>query len=164
MTELQPYNSDEVAKQVWHLRKGGMGWEDIRDRVAEDYGSVLTLRQIADMYRDYLVVVTQMFSPEDRKQELAIELERLNDLHGAFWTHALAGDKDAAKVVLDVARSRHKLLGLDLADAANKSVQQAVLIIGDDKAEWIAALANGRNQHSLPGPAGDDGEDTEEER
>jgi hypothetical protein len=43
----------------------------------------------------------------------ALELDRLDALHAAFWHQAMAGDIDAAKILLAISGQRRRLYGID---------------------------------------------------
>lgn len=50
--------------------------------------------------------------PDFRARIMHLDLERLDRLHNAFWTAAINGDAEAAKICLRVTDHRDRLLGL----------------------------------------------------
>jgi len=165
--EVVPYEPDSLHTAIWHMRKMGMSWDAISDEISSQYEDVqVSPTQVASAYRHYMAQMTQLYGPEERTQTLALELERLNDLQNAAWPMAMRGEKDAIKSVLDVMKQRHRILGLDQADGSDPNVVNNVLVIGEDKAAWLEALAHGKGDGpvSLPGPTRDDEEDIEEGR
>lgn len=77
----------------------------------------------------------------------AVETQRLDQLHAAYWSKALAGDIDAFKAVLSVHDRRSRLLGLAAAppistvsDAEMAEVLSALLADPDlrgEAAKWV---------------------------
>lgn len=163
MTEMQKYDKQGAMRTIWHARKSGQNWDTIQDTVATDHGVVIPTNDLAVMYRAYMLQLLDTYGADSREQDLAMELERLNDIQAAFWPAALAGDEKAATVVMNIMKIRHRITGMDALDPSDTTIQQRVLIIGDNKDDWIAALAQGKaNRPVLAGPVRDDSEDTKE--
>jgi len=154
---VERYDVEQVSRRIWHSRKIGMNWDDIRDDVNVTYNLDLTAQRIAMLYRERMVHLSTNYGAEDTIQELGMELERLNDLQNAHWAEAVSGDINSTKMVLDVMKQRHRLLGLDQLNAADALVQQTVLVIGQNKDEWVEALSHGKNRGVImPVPPRDD--------
>jgi hypothetical protein len=94
----------EKEQEVVKLRRGGMTWDMIAQRVG--YASPSSARQAFE--RANLRVIR-----DDVEALRVLEEDRLDILQTAYWGKALAGDLQAAQYVLKVAESRRKLLGLD---------------------------------------------------
>ena len=157
MSNMVPYDVEQVSRRIWHSRKIGMNWDDITDDVRKTFSLNLTPQRVAAIYRDRVNHVTTTYGMEDNHQELGMEIERLNDLQQAHWDEAVMGDINHTKIVLDVMKQRHRLLGLDQLNAADSLVQQTVLVIGQEKDDWVTALAHGKNNRTIvPVPPRDD--------
>jgi len=138
----EDYNPDDVAQRIYHLRKIGETFPDIRKYLDHD-GIELSLSQVVGLFRGFQKSLAQAYGPEDREQLLGMELERLDELQKAWWNEATQ-EVAAAKLVLDISKQRSRLLGLDIPDGTDKNVQQTVLIIGDDKRSFMEALQQGK--------------------
>jgi len=161
--EIEKFDPESLQRSVWHMRKMGMSWDAIATQINETYESELNAVQIATVYRTYMSSMVQVYGPEDRAHALALELERLNDLQESVWPIAMRGDKDGVKSALDIMKQRHKLLGLDMVDGSDKQAVANILIVGEDKVQWMEALDHGRASGTImPGAVEDDEEDTEE--
>lgn len=139
----EDYDPDDVAQRIYHLRKIGESFPDIRKYLDHD-GIALSLSQVVGLFRGFQKSLATAYGPEDREQLLGMELERLDELQRAWWTEAQT-EVAAAKLVLDISKQRSKLLGLDVPDGTDKNVQQTVLIIGDDKRSFMEALQQGKD-------------------
>ena len=53
-------------------------------------------------------------SPEMRRQALALDLERLDQVQSVFYERAMDGDAASAAIALKVSERRAALLGLDV--------------------------------------------------
>jgi hypothetical protein len=62
----------------------------------------------------------------------ALEAARLDALQVAFWRKAVAGDVEAAKVVLRIFERRARLLGLDVQPGATLETNVAVILRWSD--------------------------------
>lgn len=142
------------AQRIYHLRRSGMSFPEIAKMVDREH----QVNWIMEMYRAYATQLSQQFTGNERRMLAQIELDRLDALQFSWWEMAQLDDK-AAGVVLKVMAMRQKLLQLDMPDPSDRNVQQTVLVIGNDKQEWMAALEHGRNLHSR----GRDDEDEAEE-
>lgn len=139
----EDYDPDEVAQRIYHLRKIGDTFPNIRISLAHD-GIDISLSQVVSLFRNFQKSLSEAYGPEDREQLLGMELERLDALQQAWWSEARE-DVKAARLVLDISKQRSRLLGLDIPDGTDKNVQQTVLIIGDDKRSFMEALEQGRD-------------------
>lgn len=71
---------------------------------------------------------------------LTQELARLDELQDRWWSMATLGDKDAAKIVLDVMKQRARLLRLDRSDKVTSS-QTIVITSTEDMAAELRRIA-----------------------
>jgi hypothetical protein len=76
-------------------------------------------RLAVDLYVQRIAI---KLTPEDRRQALQLEVDRLDALQAAFWTTAIKGDRHAADVVLKVIARRCKVLGFDKPDESTAPV------------------------------------------
>lgn len=161
--EVEKYDRDLVARQIWHSRKIGHSWDDIVEEIEMNHGVRLTHAHLANLYNTHHAALSSMVSAEERQQRLMIALAQLDELQSAHWNQAVLGDPVSSKFVLDVLKERHRILGLDRADGTDTAIQQTVLVIGQNKDEWVEALTHGKNNRVImPGVARDDGSDAEE--
>lgn len=176
--ELMSYDPEMAAQQIYHLRRAGKSFEAIRLEL-QGFDWFLSLSQVVSLFRSFQKSLTEAYGPDDRAQLLALELERLDELQASWWRaattipidddpdHIRVPNDKAAAMVLNVMRTRHKLLGLDIPDGTDKNVQQTVLIIGEDKRSFMEALeqgkVTGRNPRSILAGQSPDDEDVAEE-
>lgn len=128
--------------QIYHLRKGGKTFSEI---YRDYYQGILNYDQMVALYRSTLTKMARSYGLEERQQMLMLELDRYDALQDAYWTDALAGDKDAAKLVLQTMAQRARVAALDQVTAADKTMTQNVLIISGEN--YQEALDHAR---SLP--------------
>lgn len=171
MTEIVPdwgETPDELANRIYHLRKIGVSYPQIRVMLKHD-GVEMTIAQLTGLYRDYMVSIAQAWGPEERDHIRMLEMERLDELQASHWTTATSGGPDsfkATEVVLKIMAQRQKITGMDIAIAADKTTVNTLLIVGEDQSSFIEALTNGKT--SAPVAAGvtgrprEDDEDEEE--
>ncbi|MCD2116737.1 MULTISPECIES: hypothetical protein [Rhodococcus] len=93
------------AQRCLELRREGHTWQEIADQLgyADRSGARKAVERLLDR--------TEFESVDEYR---VLESDRLDALHAAYWTAALAGDLDAAKLVLRISAQRCRLLGLDL--------------------------------------------------
>lgn len=93
------------AQQCLELRREGHTWQEIADRLG--YADRSGARKAAQRLLDR----TEFESVDEYR---VLESDRLDALHAAYWTAAMNGYLDAAKLVLRISAQRCRLLGLDL--------------------------------------------------
>ncbi|MGN6610121.1 MAG: hypothetical protein ACTHMS_24325 [Jatrophihabitans sp.] len=76
---------------------------------------------------------------EQRRLAFRTELDRLEDLHAAYWPQALQGDVVAAHMVLKAAGLRMKLQGLDRPVPEDRTDGE-VLVVAGTEAEYVEQL------------------------
>ncbi|EHK82144.1 hypothetical protein [Rhodococcus pyridinivorans] len=93
------------AQRCLELRREGQTWQEIADQLgyADRSGARKAVERLLDR--------TEFESVDEYR---VLESDRLDALHAAYWTAALAGNLDAAKLVLRISAQRCRLLGLDL--------------------------------------------------
>src|SRR5215467_1647177 len=80
-------------------------------------------------------------SPEMRRQVLALDLERLDQLQTVFYERAMEGDAASAAIALKVSERRAALLGLDVpASVRGDPVQLTIQAAPETSTERISRL------------------------
>lgn len=153
--------SDEIehydpVEQIYHLKKAGRSFREIAKEVDLPAAACMKL------YSSYMTELAQGISSEQRDIDLQMELERLDALHNAYWDHAISGDLKAAEFVLKVGAQRGKFQKFDALSPTDTQQIANILVVGGTKEDFIKALAEGRGELPVAGPAQDDGKDTEE--
>lgn len=123
----------EAAYEAHRLRVSGMPWRDVA-RLA-GYATETSAQLAVQAYLQRAVLER---SKEQRAAALATELDRLDELHYAYYRQALGGDLDAAKFVLSVSAQRAKYEGLEVRDDAPET-RRTIVITGSSE-EYIGRL------------------------
>lgn len=94
----------EKAARVINMRKAGIPWEVIAQRVG--------FKDKSGAYRCYERAIKELVQEpaEDLRQ---LELSRLDDLHVALWKAATEGNHGAIDKILRIMERRARLTGLD---------------------------------------------------
>lgn len=137
MSELVP--TDPEA-QVYHLRKSGMSFLDIAERLA------ISSAEAIAAFRRYTVTLAASYSLDERQALVQLELERLNDLQAAVWAPATAGDRASIETALKIMAHRSKLLQLDAVTPVDNQQVQNILVVGGDQETFLEALRAGRKK------------------
>lgn len=152
------YDPNEVASQIYHLRKAGVSFTEIH----QDYmKGVVSYDQMISLYRSFEVKMAQSYGTDERRQMLFLELERLDALQQAVWVPAISGDLKAGAQALNVIKTRIGLLQLDQLAATDKNAVNAIVLVGGEQRDYIEALRHAR-QIGV-GSHGRDDEDGSEE-
>jgi len=107
-SELSPARAQSALRrqQALALRRRGLGFREIGEQLG------ISTSGAHKCVRTALTEVRQKYQ-EDAAELIELEKERLDTLQAAYWPDALAGDVQAAHVVLACTAQRRKLLGLD---------------------------------------------------
>lgn len=149
-----------LGERVYHLKVGGLSMMEISVRLKTP------IMDCAREFRAFQLNLVKVADLETRPQAVAMEMDRLDRLQSAHWKAATEdhdelvtigrGDQatsvmvtkppsiDAAKMVLAVMAQRAKLNGWDQLPPDDQAVTQTILVIGQNQAEYIAALQEGR--------------------
>lgn len=115
------------------LRLSGKTWKEIAEQTG--YSSpVLAAAAVAT----YLQRTALEQSETARREQLQLELDRLDAVQFSWWAAALTGDEKAANVVLKVMAQRARLLGLE--DHDKMATTTRTVIITGTPAEQVAQL------------------------
>ena len=128
---------------VHRRRIAGATWQEISEELFGNLSVVYPVEELHREYNEYLSQIRETTSKANLQQQ---ELDRLDMLHNAIWAEAINGDDRAINTLLKISAQRSKLLGLDLPDPTDSTVQAQVLILGNDQRAWMEALAEGKAQ------------------
>lgn len=147
-------DAPEDAKAVYHLRLGGLDFDEIGERlhISPDRAIVL--------YRERVTRAAQVMGGDERRMVADTELARLDALQEPYWLSATSGELDAARFVLEIIKTRVKMLNLDAPDK-NAAAVARVLVVGGTQEQFMEALSAGRYEH-VAGLNGEDGSDHKE--
>lgn len=137
-------NPEVVAREqeVVRLRRGGLTWDMIGDRL----GIHLTTARAA--YERALKRVVQ----EDIEEIRKLEGERLDIAQAAIWETVLKGDNTSINTLIRIMERRAKLLGLD---QPIKIQSEVITYDGDNvRAELARIVANANSRTPLSLGAG----------
>lgn len=165
MRAIDLVDNDEMPleEKVYHLRLGGLSIPEIAGRLG------ISKVRCATLYKDYLTELSKLAELEDTDARLMVEKDRLDTLMQAYWHSATEPHEamvtvgkgadaymekmevdpslDAAKFVLAVMAQRAKLEGFDQLNPVDTQTVHQVLVVGNDTAAFLAALASGRDEH-----------------
>ena len=112
-------------------RQGKPLWE-----IAEDLGLPESTTRAA--LKRAMAEAADLIDDASKRELLAMEVDRLNQLQSAQWGNAMNGDTRAADTVLKIIDKRTKLLGL-IDEDDTSATMQTVVVTGDSTA-YIDAL------------------------
>lgn len=134
-------NAAERARQAINLRKQGWSLEAIREACgyADRSGPFYAIKRALDHYNA---------GPTEALRTM--ESWRLDDLLKAFYTKALAGDTEAAGIVLRCIHQRSKLYGLEMDPVMVPDVQ---VVVREVNPGYLGTLLNEPSQEASNGHA-----------
>jgi hypothetical protein len=128
----KPHPDAELANQVLSLRRAGIAFDVIADRLD------LTPTAAKGLF-------DQALSAYDPEFQRALETDRLDRLHAAVWPKALKGELDAVDRVLRLSERREKVSAVpklnehSLREAFDRSASTSEDVVGDLDAALVAA-------------------------
>jgi hypothetical protein len=142
-------NKQERMRQAWELRKAGVSYDDIAQRLG--YSSK------AGAYNAVKSIMQQV-TQETGKELQTLHHERLNTMLMMAWRNAQQGDMKAIDTVLRIMERQATMSGID---APKQSTTNHVLFVGGDESDYIAALQQAAMEQAAleAGPLPDDIED-----
>jgi len=140
-------NPLDTMELVRKQRLAGRSWEDIAEEMYGDLGQGLEMSQ--RLQQEYAQYLERHYDQSSRQSKIAQEVARLDAMHAALWDKAMDGDVPAINSVLNISKQRAKITGIDLPDPTDKTVTAQVLVIGNDQAEFMAALKAGRESKQI---------------
>lgn len=127
-----PSHSQTSAELAYEAKMQGRSLSDIGLELG------MSPQSVNNLIQGQMTMEAQFYSAEERKGLLAMEIARLDRLQSAAWEAALMNDPKSMDAVLKIIDKRTKLLGLDVPDAKDASVQ--VLVIGGMEKDYVEAL------------------------
>ena len=121
------------AVQAYLMKQAGHTLREI----ADDLGYA-TDEEVAHAIKERLKTEAKHITSAGRAGLLQLEIDRLEALHKAYWRGALAGDREDAKFVLQVADRLIKLTQLDSLDTATQ--QARVLVVSGSEQDYVEKL------------------------
>lgn len=146
-TSPKRINAQERMRQAWELRKAGVSYEDIAERL--NYSS----RSAA--YKAVKSVMDRV-TTETGKELRTLHTERLNTMLMVAWREVQQGDLRAIDVAMRIMERQAAMGGID---APVQTVQHNhVMVVGGSESDYIKALQEAaKAQAELEaGPVGDD--------
>lgn len=154
---------ESISWYVYQLRRRGVPFTDIPDRVMADYGVYLSRNDVEGLHRRAMASLPMAMTPEERSKARALEMERLDALQDAAWDGAMQGNRTDIQSVLDVIKMRAQIFEFDAHDGTDPASQLNVLIVGEDKQAFINALSQGRESRQIMAGRDEDDEHGDEE-
>ena len=144
-------NKQERMRQAWELRKAGVSYDDIAQRLG--YSSK------AGAYNAVKSIMQQV-TQETGKELQTLHNERLNTMLMMAWRNAQQGDIKAIDTVLRIMERQATMSGID-APKQTSSTTNHVLFVGGDEGDYILALQQAADAQAAleAGPLPDDIED-----
>lgn len=140
-----PANPRDIPRKVkghiaFELRKAGAPYELIAERLG--YSNPNSAERAVGR------VLRNLHPPEDVKDVLNMELERLDALQLVAWRQAKEGNLAAIDRVLKIMERRSHYLGLDSKQSVTDTVVQnnTAIFIGGTEDEYVSALEQARSQ------------------
>jgi hypothetical protein len=123
----------ERAFRCYGLRVEGMSWAQIA--TAELYPSASAAMH--DVKR-YMEEAKALVTEHSQREQLTLEVNRLDALQHAVWANAMTGHVPSAAFAMNVVMNRAKLVGLDPDKMADATARTVVVPVDDDG--FLAAL------------------------
>ena len=127
-------NQQERMRQAWELRKAGVSYDDIAQRLGykDKSGAYKAVKSVMDR-------VVQ----ETGKELQLLHAERLNSMLMIAYRNAQQGDLRAVDTVLRIMERQAALTGIDAPKET--ATTHHVLFVGGDEGDYIAALQEAAN-------------------
>ena len=121
----------ELAKRALRLKRSGMNLFEIAETL-----------QMSEMTSNSAIkrglsMAQATIGYAERRELLAIEVDRLDALQFALWDQAMSGDVRSVEAVLKVINQRARLLGLEDTDTGSSST---TVVVAGNREAYIAAL------------------------
>lgn len=137
------YADAERALRAYQLRATGTSWWDIAEELGVSEG------QAARLVADQINTAARLVDDGAKRNLLALEVDRLDQIQRSLWDRAIGGDLRAVDAVLRIITTRAKILGLENATAA--TVTNNTIVVAGNTDEYIAALQRATSQEAQDG-------------
>ncbi len=122
-----------LSKQAHALRIAGTSWWDIAEELR------IPEIQARKLVSDRISAVAELVDYHERREFMAVEMDRLDTLQQAVWGAAMAGSIPAVQAVLSIMDRRAKWLGFDSPVQAGTTTNNTIVVPGNTS-EYIAVL------------------------
>jgi len=95
-------------------------------------------RAVSSMINDHLAEAANLIGEGAKRELLALEVDRLDQMQNSIWRMAASGDLAAIDRVIKIIQTRAKLLGLE--DAVTMTVTNNTVVVAGAGPDYIAAL------------------------
>jgi hypothetical protein len=130
LTPREDATEAERAELLHQMRQRGYGWAEITEHLG--YANVEAARLT---YRSMVQRAAQELSMATKKEMLAAEVNRLDQLMAIAWVNAEAGDLKGVDTCVRIIQVRAKLLGLD--EIENVRLGNTVIITDQDMVKQL---------------------------
>lgn len=125
--------------RAWKLLEQGFTWAQIAH--AEGYESPGAAKYDVGRYMDEAKALVTDFS---RREQLELDVQRLNTLQAVVWPQAMKGHLPAVKTVMDLIGMRLKAIGAyDLPAEVEEQGPRTVVVAGDRYIDQLREIAEG---------------------
>jgi hypothetical protein len=121
-----------LALKAYKLRLQGRSLWDVSEECQ------VPERAIGSMINDHLYEAAQLIGEGARRELLALEVDRLDQLQSGIWRLAMSGDLPAIDRVIKIIHERASLLNLN--DGVTTSVTNNTVVVAGTGPDYIAAL------------------------
>ena len=121
------------ARQAYNLRLEGKSWWHIAEEMK------ITELDASSMVAESIRAASALVDESEKRQIMAIELDRLDQLTRAVWPTAMAGDSRSIDSVLKIMAHRSRLVGLEDA-LANRQVTLNTIVVPGNTVEYVNSL------------------------
>lgn len=132
-TAKQRERAAALSKQAHALRVSGVSWWDIAEELK------IPEVQAKRLVSDRINAVAELVDYHERREFMAMEMDRLDTLQQAVWGAAMTGSIPAVQAVLSIMDRRAKWLGFDNPVQAGTTTNNTIVVPGNSS-EYIAVL------------------------
>lgn len=135
---------NEDARRALEMRKQGQSWWYIAEKLG------ITESAASNLVSHAITAAANLVDEGMKRNLLALEVERLDELQRAVWTDAVGGDIRAVEAALKIIQARSKVLGLD--NITTGTVTNNTIVVAGTSEEYVAALQRvARSAHIIEG-------------
>lgn len=137
-------NENRMARRAFELRRQGKSFYQIAEIME------LPEARVAGMVSGAIRAAANLVSTTEKRELMALEISRLDELQSAVWPLAVSGDTRAIDSTLKIIQMRAKMLGLE--EQVQTNTVQAVIVQGGstEYREALRMIAEGRGGEEDP--------------